>query len=697
MELGRFFVQANPPQEKKPNRLINQKSPYLLQHAYNPVDWYPWSQEAFDRARVENKLIFLSIGYATCHWCHVMEKETFEDPQTAALLNEAFVCIKVDREERPDLDATYMAVCQAMGRSCGWPLNVFLTPSLNPFFVASYIPKNTRHGTLGITELVPQILTIWKLRKDQFEAVGADIKIRIEAAEKRADEKEVGVEVLADAYDRLAGAYDTEYGGFGFAPKFPRGHMLMFLLRYWKRTKEPHALEMAEKTLQMMRLGGIFDQIGFGFHRYSTDAYWLVPHFEKMLYDQAILAMAYTEAYQATGTQKFKVTAKETLEYVLREMVSSQGGFCSAEDADSEGQEGKFYLWTKQEIADALQPADATLAAQLFDISLEGNYAEKGRLNGTNILHLSTPLQEIAQQRGITIDELIMRLGSIRNLLFEARNRRVHTAKDDKVLTDWNGLMIAALAKAGATFEEQRYVKAAQTAADFLLNNMQQDWTLYHRFAKEERAVEGLLDDYAFLVFGLIELYEATFEEKYLQAAVKLTKDMVTKFWDSQNGGFFLAQTAPASMPRLKQVYDGAAPSGNSVALLDLLRISLLTGDPELENRANTLLRAFSAEVETAPDAYTFLLAGLDFVVGPAYSVVLVGDLRERETGEMLAALRKRYLPNLVVSLKQPTSSEGGYQKLDGKPTAYVCRGQMCLPPTNSIQTMLTSLGEENC
>ncbi len=686
-------MQANPTDQKKPNRLINEKSPYLLQHAYNPVDWYPWSQEAFNRAQAENKPIFLSIGYSTCHWCHVMEKESFEDPEVAKLMNEAFVCIKVDREERPDLDAAYMAVCQAMGRSCGWPLNVILTPKLSPFFVASYIPKTNRYNTLGMTDLIPQIRGIWEQRKADLEAVGADIKSRIETFEKRVEAK-VDTQVLHDAYDRLAAEFDEKNGGFGFAPKFPRGHLLMFLLRYWKRSSEKHALEMAEKTLRQMRLGGVFDQIGFGFHRYSTDAQWLVPHFEKMLYDQAMLAMAYTEAYQATGAPKFRLSAKETLEYVLRDLLSPQGGFCSAEDADSEGQEGKFYFWTLQEIVDTLQPADADLATQLFNISLEGNYTEGGKSSGKNILHLPTPLQEIAQNKGLTLDELIMRLGSIRNLLFEARNLRVHPTKDDKVLTDWNGLMIAALAKAGVALDEQRYIEAARQAADFLLTHMQQDdGTLYHRFAKGERAIEGMLDDYAFLMFGLIELYEATFEDRYLQAAAKLTQIMNSKFWDNQSGGFFLAEKSEAAIPRIKQVYDGAMPSGNSVAFLDLLRLGRLLGNPELESKAFKLMRTFAEEVEAAPNAYCFLLIGMEVMFGPTYSVVIVGDIHDKETKNMLAALRKPYLPNLVVSVKQADQAGAGYQKLDGKPTAYVCQNQTCMPPTNQTEKMLELLG----
>jgi uncharacterized protein len=690
-------VQSESRSERKPNRLINEKSPYLLQHAYNPVDWYPWSQEAFEKAKTENKPIFLSIGYSTCHWCHVMEKECFEDEEVAKLLNLAFVCIKVDREERPDLDAAYMAVCQAMGRSCGWPLNILMTPKMNPFFAASYIPKDSMRGLTGMMELVPQVLEIWRMRRAELEIVGADIKSRIEAMEKRTPENDLGKEILLEGYDMLARDFDSEHGGFGTAPKFPRPHSLLFLLRYWKRSGDKNALAIVEKTLRQMRLGGIFDQIGFGFHRYSTDAEWLVPHFEKMLYDQALLTLAYTEAYQATSAGKFKLTAKETIDYALRDLESPEGAFYSAQDADTEGEEGKFYLWTMREIVDVLEPADADLAVHMFGLSAEGNYFDASirERNGTNILHLAEPLDEIAAAKGLTLDELIVRLGKIRNALFEERKKRVAPATDDKVLTDWNGLMVAALARASQVLGEQRYLQAAVKTADFVLSRMRgEDGALFHRFAKGERAVEGFLDDYAFFVFGLVEVYAASFQDKYLQAAEALTKIMVAKFWDGKNGGFYQTQTKlDASVPRMKQVYDGAVPSGNSVALLNLLWLSRLTMNQTYEELAVKLIKAFSNEVQGAPEGYTWLLAGIDFQAGPAESVIVAGDLKEKDTLDMFEALKRHYMPNLVVSLKAPDKTGLGYQKIEGKATAYVCRDQRCLPPTNSVQKMLELLG----
>ena len=362
--------------EKKPNRLIKEKSPYLLLHAYNPVDWYPWSNEAFEKAKTEDKPVFVSIGYSTCHWCHVMEKESFDDTEVAQLMNQTFINIKVDREERPDLDAAYMAVCQSMGRNCGWPLNVIMSPDKNPFFVASYIPKDNRYGTVGMMSLVPQIGEIWKTRKAEMETIGKELKEQITTQEAKETRKQPDKNTLDEAYEQLFLRFDPENGGFGTAPKFPSPHNILFLLRYWNRTKDKTAWIMVEKTLRAMRLGGIFDQIGFGFHRYSTDSQWLVPHFEKMLYDQALMALAYLEAYQASGAAKFKLTAKETLDYVLRDLATEEGGFYSAEDADSEGEEGKFYLWTKEEIEKALPEQDADLAVKLFEVKSAGNYNE---------------------------------------------------------------------------------------------------------------------------------------------------------------------------------------------------------------------------------------------------------------------------------------------------------------------------------
>ncbi len=672
----------------KPNRLINEKSPYLLEHAYNPVDWYPWGQEAFDRAKAEDKPVFVSIGYSSCHWCHVMAHESFSDPQVADLLNEAFVCIKVDREERPDIDASYMAYCQAMGRNCGWPLNIILTPNLNPFFVASYIPKTSLFGIVGLLDLVPQIMHIWKTQRQEMEMVGQDVKRRLLVVENKISETQLDESVLTAAYEHLQMDFDDVNGGFYAAPKFPIPHRLLFLMRYYAQTGEKKALAMVEQTLTKMRLGGVFDQIGYGFHRYSTDAYWLVPHFEKMLYDQALLVLAYIEAYQLTGNQIYAQTARETLDYVQRELTSPEGGFYSAQDADSEGEEGKFYLWTLNEVLDTLQLADAELVVHVFGLKAEGNFSEHGRPTGKNVLYIAESLEELAPYKGLTMQEINSQLINARSELFTARKKRVAPALDDKVLADWNGLMIAAYAKAGKVLNEAKYVEAAKNAAEFILTHMLKGDLLYHRHIKGETAIEGFLDDYAFLSLGLIELYEATFEAKYIGAAADLAKAMVARFWDNSKGGYY--QTVEAEgMPQLKQLYDGAIPSGNSAAFWVLLWLSRLTGNPDYEANAEQMTHTFADEIEDGPQAFTFFLSAMYLITGPSSSVVIVGDPKDADTTQMIDALNKQYLPNTTIQLR---TNDTDYTQLDGKATAYVCKGKTCMPPTNSVESMLKQL-----
>jgi len=624
-----------------------------------------------------------------------MEKECFEDEDVAKLMNQTFVSIKVDREERPDLDGAYMTVCQVMGRSCGWPLNVIMTPDGDPFFVSSYIPKHSRFGLAGMLDLVPQISDVWRTRRSELKAIGEDVRLRVEALEARSLEGELGKDVLDDAYENLALRFDSENGGFGDSPKFPTHHNLLFLLRYWKRTGEKKALEMVEKTLRSMRAGGIFDQIGLGFHRYSTDSEWLVPHFEKMLYDQALLTLAYVDAFQAIGAERFAVTIKEILHYVLQDLLSPEGGFYSAEDADTEGEEGKFYLWTEQEIRSSLPEDLAELGIKVFGVEPGGNYfdsAERGR-NGKNILHLSKPLNQLATEMNMTVDGFINEIGKCKRLLYEARQKRVHPAKDDKIMTDWNGLMIAALARAGKVLNEPKYLKAAVKASDFLLDTLREGDLLFHRFAKGERAVEGFLDDYAFLAFGLTEIYEADFDEKYLRIALDLTDAMVARFWDDKNGGFyFTPKNEENALLKRKEIYDGALPSGNSVALLNLLRLSRLSDKPEYEKNAARMSRAFAGDLQGSPSAHTFFLTGLDFEFGPTHRLIVVGDINEQTTLSMFKPLRDNFLPNVIVSLKTPEKAGLDYEQIGGEATAYVCRDKMCLPPTNSVEKMLEYL-----
>ncbi|HEX5484308.1 MAG TPA: thioredoxin domain-containing protein [Terriglobia bacterium] len=693
------------PEGSQPNRLICEKSPYLLQHAHNPVDWYAWGPEAFEAAARENKPIFLSIGYATCHWCHVMERESFEDGQVAALMNEAFISIKVDREERPDIDQVYMRVCQMLTGSGGWPLTILMTPDKRPFFAGTYLPKGDRFGQMGMLHLIPRTRELWQERHGDILKSAEEIIAALEKVSP-VSAGEMTASTLDAAFEELGSRFDSEHGGFGRAPKFPTPHTLLFLLRYWKRTGSQLALEMTEKTLCAMRRGGIYDHVGFGFHRYSTDAEWLAPHFEKMLYDQALLTMAYSEAYQATRKEEYARTTREILEYVSRMLTSPESGFFSAEDADSEGEEGKFYLWRKDEIHLILAPEEAALVVQAFNVSRQGNFVEQGRADGSgeNILHQTATLPNIAAGLGISEEELESRWGAARQKLFARREKRVHPLLDDKVLTDWNGLMIAALANAAQSLNEPRYAEAAQRAADFILERMRAPGGgLLHRYREGQAAVAGNLDDYVFMAWGLIELYEANFNVKNLEAAIELNAYAHEHFWDKQTGGFyFTADNQEEVLIRAREIYDGAVPSGNSVALLNLLRLARMTGREDLEEKAAQLVTAFGASIKQSPAAYTQWMVALDFATGPAFEVVVSGDPQAEDTRAMLKALRSEYLPSKVILLRpggQGTNEIirlAGFTRdqamLDGKATAYVCQNFRCHLPTTDIQQMMEFL-----
>ena len=550
------------------NRLAHERSPYLLQHAHNPVDWYPWSDEAFARATAENKPIFLSIGYATCHWCHVMERESFEDEEAARALNAAFVCIKVDREERPDIDAVYMAACQMMTGGGGWPLTIFMTPDRRPFFAATYLPRRTRFGRQGLIELCERVRELWALEPQRVAASAAGIAESLGRAFAYAPAEAPGLRLLDRAYDDIAFGFDARHGGFEPAPKFPTPHRLLFLLRVHDRTGDARALEMVERTLAAMRLGGICDHVGHGIHRYSTDAGWLVPHFEKMLYDQALTALAALAARQVSGKPDFGRTAEEIFAYVLRDMTSAEGGFFSAEDADSEGVEGRFYVWTRAELRAALGADEAAFWEPVFNVTAEGNYREEagGQPTGANILHLTRPLSAWARELGVAESDIETRWEAARARLFAAREARVHPLKDDKVLTDWNGLMIAALAEGARVLGSSAYEVAAERAARFVLAEMRgPDGRLFHRFRLGERAVTGQATDYAFMVHGLLHLYRATFRVEWAEEAAALQRVMVAELWDEAAGGFFLTGADERELPvRPKDLADGAAPSANS-------------------------------------------------------------------------------------------------------------------------------------
>ncbi len=691
------------PKRPVPNRLADEKSPYLLQHARNPVDWFPWGDEAFQEAARLDRPVFLSIGYSTCHWCHVMAHESFEDGEAAKHLNETFICIKVDREERPDIDMIYMQVCQIMSGSGGWPLTVILTPDRKPFYACTYLPK------AHLVDLARQVAEIWQHRRGDI--AGSSERV-VEALRRGSDDRSAAAPdtgTLHRAFVQLTESFDDRWGGFTHQPKFPTPHNLLFLLRYWHRTGSPQALGMVEKTLDAMRAGGLFDHLGFGFHRYSTDRQWLVPHFEKMLYDQALLVMAYTEAYQATGRAAYRQTAEEVIEYVLRDMRAPEGAFYSAEDADSEGVEGKFYVWTEAEIRDSLDEKSAALVIDYFGITAEGNFRDEaaGRTTERNILHAACSLEDLARRHGSSEETCADILNAARRKLFQVREARVRPHRDDKILTDWNGLMIAALAKAGRAFDNPVYTAAAATAAEAVLHHLSApEGRLYHRFREGHSAIDALLDDYMFLTWGLVELYEAVFEAQWLERALDLTGVAERYFWDSTHGGFYFSPSdSEALIARPKEIYDGAVPSGNAAAQLNLIRLARMTGSQELEERAAAIGTAFAEKLTSFPQAYTFTMTALEFTAGDSCEVVIAGNPGSNDTRELIRTLQSIYLPNAAVMLR-PTDTPAprilssadylkDFEDVNGKAAAYICRNRTCQAPVSDAGEMLKLLGKD--
>jgi uncharacterized protein len=693
------------------NRLRFEKSPYLLQHADNPVDWYPWSEEAFEKAAREDKPVFLSIGYSTCHWCHVMEHESFEDSTVAAMLNDTFICIKVDREERPDIDNVYMTACQLLTGSGGWPLTVVMTPGKKPFFAGTYFPRESRFGRPGMLELIPRLQEVWLNRRQEVLESAERITGALYMVAGEGQGEELGEQELHTAFNQLKDRFDELHGGFSDAPKFPTPHNLSFLLRYWKGSGEKKALEMVEQTLSSMRRGGIFDHLGFGFHRYSTDRQWLAPHFEKMLYDQALLSRAYLEAYQATGNKDYAAVGREIFSYVLRDLKADEGAFFCAEDADSEGDEGRFYLWTEKEIRKVLNSREAEIALRVFNVQTGGNYADEstGQADGRNILHLQKGLSESAGEFDLEPEALARTLEKVREKLLAHREQRVHPGKDTKILTDWNGLMIASLAYGAKVLGDKSYAAHAKKAADFILHTMLDSrGRLLHRYSRGEAAILGNLDDYAFLVQALIELYEVDFELRYLEAAIELNQEMIERFRDETGpGGFYFTAGDAERLPvRRKEIYDGAVPSGNSIAALNLLRLGKITGNPGLEEKAAEIFRAFSGDIKKTPSAYTQLLSSLDFGLGPSVEVVVSGTPGKADTQAMLETLWSVFLPKKVVIFRQdgradpPVTAIAAFTSaqtaLDGRATAYVCLDYNCRMPTTDPAHMLRLIEESS-
>ncbi len=682
------------------NRLIFEKSPYLLQHARNPVDWRPWGEAAFEEAEKTGKPVFLSVGYTTCHWCHVMEHESFEDEEVGEFINEHFIPIKVDREERPDVDDVYMTVTQAMTQRGGWPMTVMMTPGKKPFFAGTYFPRNPRAGAPGIMDVLTQLSKAWEEDNEKVMEVANGFTEQLVEFVKNSPGGALKPEVLDAAYEGLKERYDPEHGGFAMKPKFPVPPNLMFLMRHHKRTGEADALAMVEKTLGEMRRGGIFDHVGFGFHRYSTDRIWLTPHFEKMLYDQALLAMAYLEAYQVTGKEEYAQVAREIFTYVLRDMTSPEGGFYSAEDADSEGEEGIFYVWNPDEIVEVLGEDDGDFFNTTFNITRGGNFLDEAtrERTGDSIPHL---------RKDLSADEKA-RVETIRQKLWAHREKRIHPQKDDKILTDWNGLMIAAFARGAQVLGDEEYRDAAVKAADFVLKTLQsEDGILLKRYRQGEAGLTAHLEDYAFMTWGLLELYQTNFDVRYLQSAITFTDTMLEKFWDGEgSGGFYLtADDSEELIVRPKKLYGGAIPSGNAVNMLNLSMLYRLTGEARFADTMEEQIKAFSAEIERAPGVVPLTMCGLDFHFGPSFEVVIANESADTEDSKaMLTALRKPYIPNKVVMFRSEASAAALTEiaafaatmvPQNGKATAYVCVNQACDLPTNEIAMMLESLNRD--
>lgn len=671
------------------NKLANEKSPYLLQHKDNPVHWYPWGDEAFEKAKAENKPVFLSIGYATCHWCHVMAHESFEDEGIAELLNEAFINVKVDREERPDIDSTYMTVCQMLTGQGGWPLSIVMTPEKEPFFAGTYIPKEARFNRIGLRQLIPGIQGMWKHEPRKIKKAVDGIKDGFQRAQSYESGDFPGTEAIDFAAEQLVMRFDAEFGGFGNAPKFPSPHNLMFLLRQWKHTGEQRFLDGVSETLTAMRLGGIWDHVGFGFHRYSTDRKWLLPHFEKMLYDQALLMMAYTEAWQATQNPLFKQTVYEIAEYVFRDLTGSENNFYSAEDADSEGEEGKFYVWESSEIDKLLTKEEADYFKSTFNLHKDGNFEDEAtkKLTGQNIPHLLGTTENIPWS-------------DVREKLFSYREKRIRPLLDDKTLTDWNALMIAALAKAGAVFSDADLLSKAVKSYEFLEQNLVKDDQLYHRYKDGDTAIPAFADDYAFMSWATLELYEATFKTDYLTKALKLNEQFINTFWDDEKGGFYFSvNDKDQPLGRQKQIYDGAIPSANSVAMLNLLKLGRITGNTKLEEKANALGQFFSSDLIRSGSSTTMSMMALQFLYhNPKEIVIAEGN---NYSSELISELREKFVPSKVL-LFRPTETKDSIFEIadfiksqtpkDGKSTLYICSNYTCEEPITDFKEALNKL-----
>jgi uncharacterized protein len=665
------------------NRLIHEKSPYLLQHAHNPVEWYPWGPEAFEKARREDKPIFLSIGYSTCHWCHVMERESFENEDIARVMNENFVSIKVDREERPDVDQIYMNAVQGMTGSGGWPLSAFLTHDLKPFWGGTYFPPESRWGRPGFRDILLEIAKLWKTDRKKITESADEVGDALRAMSRAsASTQTLSEETLRRAYAAFAGLYDPRDGGFGGAPKFPRSETISLLFRIWRRTGDPKALGMGTHTLDRMARGGMYDHLGGGFHRYSTDERWLVPHFEKMLYDNALLARAYLEAFQIDQNPMWEGVSRETLDYVLRDMTAPEGGFYSAEDADSEGEEGKFYVWTEEGLKPLLTSEEFRAVKDVLQVNAHGNF------EGKTILSFKDETSWSARYAPP--------LDAAMKKLLQAREGRIHPHKDDKVIASWNGLMIGSLAYAAQALGEERYLKAAQKAADFLVSKMWDGKTLKRRYRDGDVRFDGSLDDYAFVVSGLLDLYETDFDPRWFRAALEIQRRSDALFWDEKDGGyFFTAADDPTLIARSKDIYDGAVPSGNSMAALNLLRLYDFTLEKDFRDKADAVLKAFSEFVSSHPQASPALLMAVDYLTDDSREIVVAGGEPDRKP--MVEEIHRMFLPNKVLAATADGKSTEiplteNKAPVGGKPAIYLCQSHACRKPETDLSQALSGL-----
>ena len=685
-----------------PNRLINETSPYLLQHANNPVDWYPWGEEALERARSEDKPILLSIGYSACHWCHVMERESFENETIAGLMNDNFISIKVDREERPDLDQVYMQAVQMLTGSGGWPMTVFLTPEGKPFYGGTYFPPEDRQSMPGFPRLLTSIAEAYSTNRGEIDRVTQQLTTQMSQSNQVSQGTSIlTVDILHQAYSSLATNFDYQNGGFGNAPKFPQPMTPEFLLRYYHHGYNPRALELVELTLEKMAYGGIYDQIGGGFHRYSTDAYWLVPHFEKMLYDNALLARVYLHTYLITGRALYRRVVEETLDYVLREMTDSSGGFYSAQDADSEGVEGKFFVWSPDEINSVMGDADGEVFAGYYGVTAGGNF------EGKNILNIRQDPEEFAETKGLTADQLgdIINRGS--KALLEVRDQRIHPMRDDKVLASWNGLMLRSFAEAAAALGRPDYLAVAIKNAEFLAGSMKSGGRLLRTYRDGQAKLLGYLEDYSFVIDGLLALYEATFDLRWLDEAVTLADSMIELFWDEGIGGFYdTGSDHETLVVRPRDVFDNAQPCGGSVASDVLLRLAVFTGNNDYSAKATVPLRSLHQAMSQSPGGTGHWLSALDFYVSPPKEIAVIGPRDDPTTQALLDTVFHRFLPNKVVMgvetplIPADDNSEADIPLLAGRgmvgglPSAYVCQNYACQLPVTDPAGLAEQLSE---